>query len=326
VGRGRRLTPPGRATGPPRPLAQIRAQHGLQIGEAAGDEPARTERVGRRRVQRVRQPLQPLPLAPDLGPDAGRDEEILRGVERGELADHRPREPTDHHAVGRWPGEHDPGERPHGDGDRQVRDGRVGVEEPAQRPRGHRLQVGGGVDHGRHQRRGQRLRTGADPNGAEVGVTRTALPQARAAGVAPQGGWFGVAVEHRLPLGRDRAPHPRAQARHVPQIVASGPHQLGLARSGRAAPVHGEHAEGGEPEDAADHVRVRAGAVPAAEHHRGGQGAGQHRQHGQQLLPPGAGRLRDRRRRLQRHLPARQRRCGPPGRPVHVIRVHGPRW
>ena len=126
-------------------------------------------------------------------------------------------------------------------------------------------------------------------------------------------------------IGDHRAdPPPRAG--QVAQVVAAGLQQLGLARPAGAAPVRDQHAERGQPEDCR---RRRTCTAPAPSRPPNiiavADRAGQHRQHGEPLLPPRPGRLRDRRRRLQRQLALGQRWRGPAGRPRDDLRSHDAR-
>ena len=79
--------------------------------------------------------------------------------------------------VGRSPRSDDPAERAQRHRDRQARHGRVGPHEPAQRDRGHRLEVLDRLGLRRHQLHGELLRPDRDPDLAEVVVGGAPLPQ-----------------------------------------------------------------------------------------------------------------------------------------------------
>ena len=146
------------------------------------------------RVLGVRQPLGPLPLGAPVRAGADRDQQVVWGVEDRELGEHRPGQARAGCRVVRpAPAQEHPGEAAHRQRHRQVGHHRVGVEEAAQRAGGHRLQLVQRAGDRRDQRGGQRLRPDGDPDHAEVGVGRTALPQPvavhRGPQLAPGPGW-----------------------------------------------------------------------------------------------------------------------------------------
>ncbi len=109
---------------------QLVGEHLVDLVEGAGDHPDRAEAVDGARVVVVREPLQPVPLGASGGVDDGRDEEPVGAVERRELADRRP-----DHGAGGLPvaADVDDGEGRELDGERQVLDERVGLDELAER-------------------------------------------------------------------------------------------------------------------------------------------------------------------------------------------------
>jgi hypothetical protein len=98
-----------------------------------------------------------------------------------------------------------------------------------------------------------------------------------------------VAVERRAPLLRDRRADPYPLLAEVAQVRPPVAEHLPLARAGRLLPErHGEHADSGQPEEAADDVAEgTAGAEPAVhQRHRGR--TREHREHHEYRCGPAA--------------------------------------
>lgn len=311
---------PGRAE--PGAAGEHLVEEPFQLDRGAGDQPDRAERVDPARVVGVRQPLHPLPVPTPFRAGADGDEQLVGGVEDGELGDHgagqRLRVGRSGAAALRRPAgaarrptpDEDPGEAAQRQRHRQVRHHRVRVEEAPQRSGGHRLQLLQGAGDRRDQRGGQRLRPDGDPDHAEVRVTGAAFPDPVAVHRRPEPPRVGMPVVQPGPLLPGGLPDPSPQRGQVPQVLPAGGHHLRLLRRARgAAPGGHQHRHRGEPEHPADHVGV--GAAAPAEHHRHRHRATQHRQHHQRLLPASAGDHRDLRRTLHGQLADRDLRRGP---------------
>ena len=133
-----------RARARPWPAGQHVVEQPLQGRTVLGDQAYRSQPVGPGRVQRVRQPLEVVPFGPARFARTDRDQQLGRGVEHGQLGDHRADQSA--HPVVRVAGvlgtaDVEPGQRGQRDRDRQVRYHGVGVQEPAQRSGGRRLQI-----------------------------------------------------------------------------------------------------------------------------------------------------------------------------------------
>ncbi len=131
----------------------------------------------------------------------------------------------------------------------------------------------------------------ADADHREVRVGGPPFPDPVADRLGPQRHRLRIAVGQRLPLVGDDRADPRTHPGQVAQVVPAGLRGVGPAAR-RAADVEQEHAQGGQAEDAADHVGVGAAAFAATEHQRRRQGPGEHRQEGEPLLPPDTARRR----------------------------------
>ena len=103
--------------------------------------PNRPDTVGVERMLQVRQPLDPVPLVPLLGSDDHRDPQIVGGVQRGQLGQHRAGHGPDR---GRFAGDDDPGVRAQVNSDRLIRHRPVRPDEPPQRVRTQWFQFGYG--------------------------------------------------------------------------------------------------------------------------------------------------------------------------------------
>ena len=156
---------PGAGRVEPGPVGDHVVEQLLQLGAGAGDQPHRAERVDPGRVQGVRQPLDPLPVgraapgpaqtATSRSSGAWKTASWVSTARASARASASPRRPA--------AAQEDPGEAAQRHRHRQVRHHRVRVQEPAQRARGHRLQVLQRPGHRRHQRGGQRLRADRRP-------------------------------------------------------------------------------------------------------------------------------------------------------------------
>ena len=171
------------------------------------------------------------------GATQGGDDQVVRRVEGRQLADHRAGQRPGPAAVA-------------GARRRLTREnarsaieiGRSGTTEYASRNRrsapavtGSRSAVGSMT--GRHQRRGQRLRSHADPDHAEVGVGRPPLPHPRTRSPRPQRLRLGMAVAQRVRWSVITLRTRCRCAGQIAQVVAAGGEQLGLAGAAGAAPV-----------------------------------------------------------------------------------------
>ena len=132
----------------------------------------------RGRVQVVRQPLDPLPRRP--GAPGPAQTAMIRSSGAWKTASWASTARVSARASARRPAaaaQEDPGEAAQRHRHRQVGHHRVRVQEPAQRPGGHRLEVLERPGHRRDQRGGQGLRADGEPDDAEVGVGRAAAPR-----------------------------------------------------------------------------------------------------------------------------------------------------
>jgi hypothetical protein len=314
-----RLAGQGRQPGvPPGPGVQVAAEEPLQPGEVVADQPQRAEQVGTVRVQRVRQPLHPVPLGPQVLAGAHHHPQVVRGVEGGQVGQGG----AGQRAGGGRLAEHaDPREAAQRQRERQVRHGRVGAQEPAQRTGGDRFEVLDRLGLRRDEPDRELVRAEGDPYLAEVGVVRAPLPQPGGQRDRPECGRVGVGVAQRIPLRGRRPGHPPPGLGEVAQVVAALAVDAPAPVAAGTAEGAGEHAERGHAVQAAGEVADRGGAGPD-EHQRHRPATGQHRQE-HQHLPHTALRVGQDRRRLQHDLAARQRRTGHPGRPdergVHAL-------
>ena len=158
----------------PGPLAEVRRQQRGQLVERRRHHPHRPDRVRALAALAVRQPLEPVPVGEVLVGGEHRDDEVVRRLERGRRADHRPGQ-----RAGRLlgPADLDPVEGPQVDGRRQVGLQPVYDEQPVQRGRGRRVDLVDGRALRRDQLERQRLVAQAVADVQEVGVGAAVLPQ-----------------------------------------------------------------------------------------------------------------------------------------------------
>jgi hypothetical protein len=305
----------------PRPAAEQVLQHHLEHRDARREQAQLPERVPAVRVQRVRQPLEPLPLGALFLPGAHGDAQVVRRLQRGELRDDRADETAGAFAAG----DVHAAEPVHRHRERQAGDRRVRGDEPPQRQGGQRFQVLEGFRVRRDEVGGEALPAGADAGDREVRVAAPALPQAEARHERPQVRRVGVQVRHRRALPACRAADPHAVLREPAQVQpACLPHLLlaGAARVQERHQHHREHGHAEEPEDdVADHGET-AGGPEAAEHqhHRGHHQ--DHRQHHERLRPLPRRWRRDLRRWLERQVAGRHVRRRPAQWPAYDDRAH----
>ena len=141
------------------------------------DHPQRACRVLPARVPRVRQPLHPLPLVGERGLRHHGEEGVGGRVPERVLGDDGAGQRA--HAVQAGAArrfEPHRAARPQRQGDRQVRDDRMGQQEAAQRERGDRFEAVDRPGLRGHQPRGEALGTAADAHVGEVGIRGLALP------------------------------------------------------------------------------------------------------------------------------------------------------
>ena len=238
-------------------------------------EPHRPDRVALARAQRVRQPLEPLPLRARLARDQGRDDEVLgRVLHRGRQHE-RAGERAGRVGVA---GHLDARPRPQRGGCREPGLDAVGREQPVQRRRGDRVELG--------ERRGlrwlegeaERLRRRAHPHLEEVAVGHGALPhpgalgrdgrQRRRVGVVPQGrlalapGGIADGAPHLGEVGEVLA----ARGEHAGGVLLALAHPAGEHEPDRRQQEHA----GGEPgAGAALRHRDEADRAERAHHRHG---------------------------------------------------------
>ncbi len=140
-------------------------------------------RVTARWVAVVRQPFQPVPVLTSAASDHRTDQDRIRAVRHGKLADHRSHQRPD---VIRRARDRDARSSPQRQRDRKIGHCGVGVHEVPERVGGHRVEVG------RRRRRwqgdppAQALCCDAEPDMTEVRVAHGPLPHPRPAGQGPQ--------------------------------------------------------------------------------------------------------------------------------------------
>ena len=145
--------------------------------------------------------------------------------------------------------------------DGQLADHRVGPDEPAKGDRGDGFELVDRAGLRGHEPGRQPLVAPADPDVAEVGVARSALPHAPGAGHRPQRLGVGVGPLQPRPLLVPGLAGPLAHLAEVAQVVLAVLVHLGLALTATAATTAGDHAHHGHHHHRREQQRRR---VPRA--------------------------------------------------------------
>ena len=198
----------------------------VELGHRSGHEPQPPDGVLAVRVQRVREPLEPVPLTTTIGRDARGDDQLVGRVEGGEMGDDGPDVRPN---LGEVTVVADLREAPQPDRHRQLGHRVVGADEPSQGTGAHRVEVGDRLGLRGNQLQRKALRATRDPDVGEVVVARPAFPQPPCQRDRGQRVRARVAPHERFALPGRGHPYPVAELVQVTHVVASGGVDLAFA-------------------------------------------------------------------------------------------------
>ena len=287
----------------PGSAGQLVGERVLQCDQVVGDGETGQIRWWDGRIGQVRRPLQPVPGGQPVAPRAQRQPELGRGMPGDGLHDHRCCHPPTGSRIAFQP---DPGERSQRQGDRQLADRAMGSQEPAQRYRGDDVDVFQRLGLAQLKIQRQCLVPEAEPDGREVRVGGSSLPESAGPDQRLQPVRIGVQPVQRLGLICCSRAGLAADLREVAEIVAplTGDPPGAIAADPGQLPTR--HGEGGNAEHHAGR-NVRTGTTGREDQSHGAEPT----QRGQDHQPGGdsAGlALRQGRRRVNLDLPDDQRR------------------